>query len=74
MSFSRRLGRIRFYIAIAGLGVGAGIFWGAVAAVVARLAFGVEEMHAWLFVGLPVAVVFLAWIWKKLPGLLGLDE
>jgi hypothetical protein len=74
MSLEKLLNRIRFYIAIAGFGLGAGIFWGALAAVVAKLAFGIGEMHAWLFVGLPVAVVFLAWIWKKLPRLLGLDE
>lgn len=74
MSFARLLDRIRFYTAIAGLGLGAGVFWGTVAAVIAKLEFGLEEMHAWFFVGLPVTVVFLAWIWKKLPGLLGLDE
>jgi hypothetical protein len=38
------------------------------------LAFGIEEMHAWLFVGLPVAIVFLAWIWNKLPRVLGIYE
>lgn len=74
MNLAKLLDRIRFYLAIGGFGLGAGIFWGTLAAAVAKLTFGIEEMHAWLFVGLPVAVVFLAWIWKKLPRLLEIDE
>jgi branched-subunit amino acid ABC-type transport system permease component len=74
MGLARLLDRIRFYMAVVGFGWGAGIFWGALAAVVAKLAFGIDEIDAWLFVGLPVAVIFTAWIWKKLPRLLGLEE
>jgi hypothetical protein len=74
MNFAKRLDRLRYYAAITGFGLSAGIFWGAVAAVVAKRAFGLEEMRAWLFVGLPVGIVFVMAIWKKLPGLLGLDE
>lgn len=74
MNRAKLLDRFRYYTAITGLGLGAGIFWGAVAAVTAKLAFGLEEIRAWLFVGLPVGIVFVVGIWKKLPGLFELDE
>lgn len=74
MTFKTLLERLRYYAAVIGFGLGAAIFWGTVAAVAAKLSLDLEEMHAWLFVGLPIALLFLLAIWRKLPGLLGLDE
>ncbi len=74
MDVAKLLRWLRYHVALIGLGTGAAIFWGALAAVIAKTAFGLEELHAWIFVGLPVAIVFIAWIWNKLPGLYGLEE
>lgn len=73
MNLEGLLAKLRKYIVMTGMGGGAAIFWGAAAAVVAKVTFGVEEMHAWIFVGLPVGVIFMAWIWRKLPEIFELD-
>lgn len=74
MRMDRLFEKFRFYTAAVGLGLGASIFWGALAAVIAKLVFDLGETSAWLFIGLPTAVVFLVWIWKKLPKVLGVGD
>lgn len=63
---------IRYYVIVIGFALTGALFWGVFAAVVARLAFDMDEARAYLFVGLPVAILFVAWIWKRLPKALGL--
>jgi len=74
MNIAKLLNAIRCHVAVTGLAMGAGLFWATIAAGLARIAFHLEEMHAALFVGLPIAVMFTVWARKFLPQLLGFDE
>ena len=51
--------------------IGAGGAWGSAAAICARLVSPISEQSAWLFIGLPVAAVVAALLWRRLPKLLG---
>ena len=48
-----------------------GLAYGAIAAVLARIFTNISEEHALLFIGLPVAVVVVSLMWKRLPNVLG---
>jgi hypothetical protein len=68
------LGAIRRHVAVTAAAIGLGGAWGSLAAIGAKLGLGIQESHAWLFVGLPVAVVVVLVMWKRLPRILGFDE
>lgn len=68
------LEKARKYTAMVGLGLGASLFWGALAMVIAIRLFDLDQFLALLFVAYPVAIVCLVWMWRKLPGLLGFDD
>lgn len=68
------LGSIRRYVTVTAASIGLGGTWGALAAIGAKLGLGMHESHAWLFVGLPVAVVVVFLMWKRLPRILGFEE
>lgn len=68
------LGAIRRHVTVTAAAIGLGGAWGSLAAIGVKLGLGVQEAHAWLFVGLPVAVVVVLVMWKRLPRILGFDE
>lgn len=51
-----------------------GGFYGTVAAILVMHAFNVSEKDALLYVGLPVAVLVAAFMWPRLPKILGFDD
>jgi hypothetical protein len=55
----RYLERVRKYVALVSLSLGASIFWGAVVAGVLKWAFDLTEVNALVFCGLPVAMACL---------------
>ena len=63
--------RPREWVAVTSCAIAAGGAWGALAAAVARLLTPISEDAALLFVALPVALVVAAWLWPKLPKILG---
>lgn len=65
---------IRRYVTVTAAAMGIGGAWGALAAIGAKLGLGLQETDAWLFVGLPVAVVVVLLMWKRLPRILGFEE
>jgi hypothetical protein len=67
-------GPIRRRVTLTAAATGLGGAWGSLAAIAAKLGLGKQETHAWLFVGLPVAVVVVRLMWKSLPRILGFDE
>jgi hypothetical protein len=52
--------------------LGAGGAWGGLAVISSRFLTHISEAHSWVFVGLPVAVVVIALVWRRLPEILGL--
>jgi hypothetical protein len=68
------LDSIRRHVSVTAAAIGLGGAWGSLAAIGAKLGLGIQETHAWLFVGLPVAVVVVLLMWKRLPRILGFDE
>jgi hypothetical protein len=67
-------GILRRCLAMVAAAVGLGGAWGSLAAIGAKLALGLQEVHAWLFVGLPVAIVVVLLMWKRLPRLLRFEQ
>jgi hypothetical protein len=63
--------KFREGVSCAATALGAGGVWGSLAAISSRLLTPISEAHSWLFVGLPVAVVVIALIWRRLPKILG---
>lgn len=68
------LGRIRRWVAvISGTFLVGGTF-GTLAAMAAKVTLAITERDAWLFVGLPVAVVLAIFIWPKMSRISGFDR
>lgn len=68
------LNSIRRHITVTAAAIGLGGAWGSLAAIGAKLGLGIQETNAWLFVGVPVSVVVVLLMWKRLPRILGFDE
>jgi len=69
--------RIRKYVALVSLSLGAAIFWGAVVAGVLKWAFDLTEVNALVFCGLPVATASLLYLYlnrHKLARSAGFDD
>lgn len=62
---------VREWLSIVGSAIGAGVAWGAFAAYLARTFAEISEQSSLLFVGLPVAILTMVWLWPQLPTLLG---
>ena len=62
---------LREWISVVASALGAGGFWGLVAAVGARALTPISEVSSLLFVALPVGVLVAVWLWPKLPKILG---
>lgn len=65
---------IRRHVTVTAAALGLGGAWGSLAAIGAKLVLGMRETNAWLFVGLPVAVIVALLMWKKLPRILGFEK
>jgi hypothetical protein len=61
----------REWVTVTAAAIGAGGAWGMLAAVAARSIATISEVSALLFVGLPIGFLVAAWLWPKLPGILG---
>lgn len=68
------LGTLRRYVSVVSSAISLCIAWGMLAAFGGRLLFGLQEMQALLFVGLPVGLLVVVLMWKRLPRILGFDE
>lgn len=66
-----RLEKIRQWIVVVCFAIAASIFWGAVVAAAVRYALGIEGGQALLFVGFPVAILFLIYLVPKLREVMG---
>lgn len=64
---------IRRYVTVTAAAIGAGRAWGTFAAISAKLTFDLKESDALLFAGLPVALLIIVLIWKRLPRILGFE-
>ncbi len=49
-------------------------FWGIVAAILVKVVFHVSENDALIYAGLLVAVLMAAFMWPRLPKILGFDD
>jgi hypothetical protein len=58
-------------VTVTAAAVGAGGAWGSLAAVLARLTTPISESSAWLFIGLPTALLIAWLLWPHLPRVLG---
>lgn len=67
-------GTLRRYVSVVASAIGLGIAWGALAAFGSRFLFDLQEVPSLLFVGLPVGLLVVALMWKRLPRILGFDE
>ena len=74
MSNDGLMATIRRHVTVLAAASGLCGAWGSLAAIVAKVGFGLTEDQAWLFVGLPAGLLVLAVVWKKLPGMLGFDD
>lgn len=63
----------RRYVACIGVAGVGGVFYGMIAGGIAREFTDITENDALLFVVLPVALLFIALMWRKLPRILGFD-
>jgi hypothetical protein len=61
----------REWVAVTASAIGAGGAWGALAAIAARVLTPISEVASLLFIGLPVGLLVAAWLWPKLPKILG---
>lgn len=64
----------RKWISVASIAVFTGGFYGTVAAILVKYGLHMSEKTALLYVGLPVAIMGVVFIWPKLPKLLGFDD
>ncbi len=67
-------GTLRRYVSVVASATGLGIAWGALAAFASRFLFDLQEVPSLLLVGLPVGLLVVALMWKRLPRILGFDE
>jgi hypothetical protein len=74
MSTDGLMAIIRRHVTVLAAAIGLCGAWGSLAAIVAKVGFGLPEVQAWLFVGLPSGLLVVAALWKKLPGILGFDD
>ncbi|MBG7620714.1 hypothetical protein I5R65_14690 [Herbaspirillum sp. AP02] len=68
------LGTLRCYVSVVSSAIALGIAWGMLGAFGGRFLFGLQEVQALLFVGLPVGLLVVVLMWKRLPRILGFDE
>ena len=68
------MSQVRRFVARAGAAFGAGGFWGLAFALVLVHVFDISGDNAMLYGALPVTVLFVIFIWPKLPKILGLDR
>ena len=74
MTWKLMFSRVRRWVAIVcGTFLVGGTF-GTVAAMAAKFIFALAERDAWLFVGLPAAVVLAAFIWPMMSRISGFGE
>jgi hypothetical protein len=59
---------------VAGIATSAGGFYGFLVAELIKYCLNISEINALLYVGLPTAIIFAAYLWPKLPKLLGVDD
>lgn len=65
---------VRKWVAVTCIAVFTGGFYGAVSAILVKYGLDVSENSALLYAGLPVAVLGAAFMWPRLPKLLGFDD
>jgi hypothetical protein len=70
----RVLNCIRRHVTVTAAAIGLGGAWGALGAFCGRFFFHLQEVPSLLFVGLPIGLLVVALMWKRLPQLLGFDE
>jgi hypothetical protein len=68
------LGSARRWIAVVAASLTFGLFYGGLAAVLARVIWDASEEWALLAIGLPVGMLAVLLIWKRLPKILGFDK
>lgn len=73
MTWKTMLRRTRRWVAIISGTFLVGGAFGALAAMAAKVTLAIAERDAWLFVGLPVAVVLAVFIWPKMSRISGFD-
>lgn len=54
--------------------LGVSVFWGMVPAVVARRYTDISEVHALLFIALPIALLVGVALWPHVPKVMGLED
>ena len=64
----------RKWIAVTCIAFSTGGFYGTVAAILVKYGLHVSENDAMLYAGLPVALLGAAFMWPRLPKLLGFDD
>lgn len=74
MTWKLLLDRVRRGIAIVTGTLLVGGTYGTLAAMAAKVLLDLAEKDAWLFVGLPVALVLGVFIWPKIGRILGFDK
>lgn len=64
----------REWVAVTASAIGAGGAWGALVAVAARALTPISEVASLVFVALPMGLLVAAWLWPKLPKILGFRQ
>lgn len=73
MNITRFFKLARKWICVACIAFFTGGFYGTVAAILVKYGLHVSEDDALLYVGLPVALLGAAFMWSRLPKLLGFE-
>lgn len=73
MTSRSRLTRVLEFCTKVCIAVGAGGFWGLVFAQILQRVFDVDGDNAFVYGTLPVTLLFVVLVWKRLPKALGFD-
>ena len=74
MNVARVFNFVRKWVSVTCIAFSTGGFYGIVAAILVKYGLHVSENDALLYAGLPVALLGAAFMWPRLPKILGFDR